>query len=128
MFGRGKKYRVPSHLLPTVRTFQEFKDPATQAHVRLKNGKEHVIWIWYLDRIWAIRGYTYLPFSGCDIEDIYQTEEDRQGEPRDAAMMLLDEGAFFQLLSVRRWRLKYREVTAWFRKMVRSRTGQHQQE
>lgn len=115
MFGRSKKYRIPPHLLPVVHGLKEFKDPATQAHIKLKDGREFTIWIWYPDRIWAIRGFTYLPFAGKDIEEIYQTEDDLRVTPRDPQMMFLDDWAGFQILSLTRWRLKLRELSEWIR-------------
>lgn len=115
MFGRGKKYRMPPHLLPAMREFREFKEPITQVHVRLTDGRQFVVRIWYPDRICAIRGYTYLPFSGCDIEHVYQTEEDKAGGPREAEFMYLDEGALSPFFSLPRWRLKLREIMNWMR-------------
>ena len=111
MLGRGEKYRIPRELVPAVQAMQEFKDPVRQAHVHLKDGREFVVRIWYPDRIWAIKGYTYLPFSGMDIEKIYQTEQDLRGQPRDKEWMLLDDWALSQLFSPTRWRLKFRELT-----------------
>jgi hypothetical protein len=113
MFGRGKKYRIPPHLLPEVQTLQEFKDPVKQAHVRLRDGREFVVRIWYPDRVWAIQGYTYLPFSGSDIESVYQTKEDEHGESGDDEFMFLDDWVVFQLFCLPRWQLKLREIMNW---------------
>ena len=109
MFGRGQKYRIPQHLTPAALGLSEYKDPVTQAHVRLKDGREFVVGIWYPDRIWAIHGYTHLPFSGSDIEAVYQTEDDKHGS-LDAKFMMLDEWAIGQVFSPRRWRLQFRKI------------------
>jgi hypothetical protein len=79
MFGFGKKYRLPSHLVSAVREMRGFKDPLVESHVRLKDGKEFVVVTADDQRIVGIRGYTYLPFLTSEIEVMYQTEEDEHG-------------------------------------------------
>jgi hypothetical protein len=77
------RYTVPAQLKEKVATFEEFASGGTQATARLKDGRIfNGLLISNCTAIVALRGYPDLPFSPSDIEDLYQTDEDKNPKER----------------------------------------------
>jgi hypothetical protein len=76
------KYSLPENWRERVDQMEEFANGATQVTIRLTDGKE-VSGVLISDSVYIIatRGFKDLPFSVDDIEEIFQTEIDKN--PRD---------------------------------------------
>jgi hypothetical protein len=72
------KHRLPDHLIQKVAYFEEFANGATQVSLKLKDGTlfKQVL-ISNSEWIIAIRGYSELPFDPSQIDDAFQTDEDK---------------------------------------------------
>ena len=77
------KYTLSQNWIDKIKHMDEFSNGGTQVTIRLKNGKtfEKVL-ISNCKWIIAIRGYSDLPFSLDSIDDIYQTEQDKNPSER----------------------------------------------
>lgn len=77
------KLPLPESLKHAVIAFDEFANGAAQANVRLKDGRvfENVL-VSNGTAIIAIRGYNAPPFNSEDIEQVFQTEEDKNPKER----------------------------------------------
>ena len=77
------KYTLPDNLVKKVVQLDEFANGGHQVTIRLKNGRVyHSVLISNSMWIIAIRGYSDLPFSLSEIEDIFQTESDKNSVER----------------------------------------------
>lgn len=76
------KYAVPAKFLPKVRALKEFANGGMQVTVRLKGGRE-IPQVLLSDATYlvAARGFDDLPFKLEDIEDVFQSVEDKN--PRE---------------------------------------------
>ena len=73
------RYTVPVQLRAKVASLEEFANGGAQATARLKDGRIFSgLLISNSKAIVALRGYADLPFSPNDIEDLYQTDEDKK--------------------------------------------------
>lgn len=71
------KHPLSDSLINTVKSFKEFANGAAQATVILDDGRVFKkALISNSKAIIALRGYTDLPFTIGEIQEIYQTEED----------------------------------------------------
>jgi len=72
------KYTLPDDLVKKVVQLEEFANGGLQATIRLNNGKIYPS-VLISNSMWiiAIRGYKDLPFSLSEIEDIFQSESDK---------------------------------------------------
>jgi len=77
------KYTLPESLIKKAVFLKEFASGGLQVTVRLKNGKlcEKVL-ISNSKWIIAMRDHEDLPFQVSDIEDIFQTDEDKNPKQR----------------------------------------------
>jgi hypothetical protein len=78
------KYRLPDHLVKKAATFSEFANGGMQITIKLKDGTvfEKAI-VSNCSWIIALRGHKELPFPVSEIEDLFQTEEDKSPKQRD---------------------------------------------
>jgi hypothetical protein len=77
------KHRLPHHLIEKVSGFEEFANGGTQISVKLKDGRFFgQILISSATWIVAMRGHQELPFRPSEIEDTFQTEEDKNPHQR----------------------------------------------
>jgi hypothetical protein len=77
------RYELPEHWVRVVAGMEEFANGAAQVSVRLRDKREfHQIWITGSAHVAAMRGYKDLPFALEDIEEIYQSDEDRNPKAR----------------------------------------------
>jgi hypothetical protein len=77
------KYRLPDKFVAKASGMEEFANGATQVTVRLKDGRE-IPKVLLSDATYLIaaRGFKDLPFLVTEIDDIYQTEEDKNPHQR----------------------------------------------
>lgn len=77
------RHTLPAHLKEKAAAFAEFANGGAQATARLKDGRifESLL-ISNSTGIVAVHGYSELPFSPNDIEDIYQTDDDKNPKER----------------------------------------------
>lgn len=77
------RYELPEHWVRVVVGMEEFTNGAAQVSVRLRDKREfHRILITGSAYVAAMRGYRELPFALDDLEEIYQTDEDKNPKAR----------------------------------------------
>jgi hypothetical protein len=77
------RHRLPPSLAQKAARFEEFANGGAQVTARLKDGRiMHRILISNSSGIVAMRDHKVLPFAPEDIEDIYQSSEDRNPTER----------------------------------------------
>lgn len=77
------KYRLPDPLIKKTSGFEEFANGAAQVTFKLRDGRTYAQGL-ISNSTWiiALRGHKDLPFVPSDIEEIYQTEDDRHPKER----------------------------------------------
>ena len=71
-------YKLDQKWIDKVKYFDEFALGGMQVTIRLRDGRVYKkILISNCQYIVAIRGFDILPFSLSDIDDIYQSDEDK---------------------------------------------------
>ena len=72
------RYRLPDVWISKVSDMEEFANGGTQVTIRLKDGREvPEVLISNSTYIVAVRGYKDLPFPIEDIDDIFQSGDDK---------------------------------------------------
>jgi hypothetical protein len=77
------RYRLPERLKESAFRLEEFANGGAQCHVRLRSGliQEGVL-VSNSTAIVAMRGQKDLPFAIDDIEELFQTDDDRSPTKR----------------------------------------------
>jgi hypothetical protein len=77
------RYELPEHWVRLVAGMEEFANGGAQVSIRLRDKREfHSILVSNSTYVIAMRGYKDLPFAPEDIEEIYQTDEDKNPRNR----------------------------------------------
>jgi len=78
------KYKLSDQFIDKISEMEEFANGATQVSVKLKNGKIYnQLLVSNSTWIIAMRGFASLPFSILDIDDVFQTDEDKNPNKRN---------------------------------------------
>lgn len=77
------RYRLPDRLVSLISRMDEFANGATQVSVQMKDGRIFSgILISDATYIIAARGFSDLPFKVDDINNVFQTEDDKNPATR----------------------------------------------
>jgi len=77
------KYRLPTALIEKAANFEGFANGGAQATIKLKDGSLHKEGL-ISNATWivAMRGFEDLPFAVSEIEDVFQTDDDKSPAQR----------------------------------------------
>jgi hypothetical protein len=77
------RYQLPDNWISVVAGMEEFANGGTQVSVRLRDSREfHEILVSNSTYVVAARGHRDLPFTLDDIEEIFQTDDDKNPKVR----------------------------------------------